>query len=75
MLRAILRNAGIHPWRLASAVRGWRRYVRDRAAFRNATDSTAMPWGDELPMLTEWNEASGSLAAYFPLREPISNRR
>ncbi len=65
MLRAILRNAGIHPRRLLSAVRGWRRYVRDRAAFRNATDPTVMPWGDELPMLTEWNEASGSLGAYF----------
>lgn len=65
MLRAILRNAGIDPRRLASAVRGWRRYVRERAVFRNATGSTTTPWGDELPMLTEWNETAGSLGAYF----------
>ena len=65
MLRAILRNAGIHPWRLASAVRGWRRYVRDRAAFRRAGNHDSFVWGKELPILTEWNETSGSLGAYF----------
>lgn len=65
MLRAILRNAGIQPRRLLSAVHGWRRYVRERALFRSAPDSITMPWGDEQPMLTEWNETAGSLGAYF----------
>lgn len=65
MLRAILRNAGIDPQRLASAVRGWRRYVRDRAAFRRTGNPDSFPWGKELPILTEWNESSGSLGAYF----------
>lgn len=65
VLRALLRNAGIHPHRLVSALRGWRRYVRERKEFREAPNSIAMPWGDELPMLTEWNETAGSLGAYF----------
>jgi hypothetical protein len=65
MLRAILRNAGIQPRRLLSAVRGWRRYVRERSVYRALADSGAMPWGRELAMLTEWEETSGSLGAYF----------
>jgi hypothetical protein len=65
MLRAILRNAGIHPQRLLSAVRGWRRYLRDRAAFRRAGNHDSFAWGRELPILTEWDETSGSLGAYF----------
>lgn len=65
MLRAILRNAGIHPRRLAAALRGWRRYARERSAFRTLAGSGGIPWGKELPILTEWNEASGTLGAYF----------
>lgn len=65
MLRAILRNAGIQPRRLLSAVHGWRRYVRERSAYRRMADSGGMPWGNEQPMLTEWLETSGSLGAYF----------
>lgn len=65
MLRAVLRNAGIRPHHLLSAVRSWRRYVRERAEFRAAANSAQMPWGDELPMLTEWDETAGSLGAYF----------
>ena len=65
MLRAILRNAGIHPRRLVSALRGWRRYVREREEFRKSCKSTAWPWGKELPILTEWDETAGSLGAYF----------
>jgi SAM-dependent methyltransferase len=64
MLRAILRNAGIQPRRLGAALRGWRRYVKDRDEFR-AEDVSAWPWGTELPMLTEWDEPAGSLGAYF----------
>jgi hypothetical protein len=75
MLRAILRNAGIHPQRLASAVRGWRRYVRDRAAFRRAGKHDSFAWGKELPILTERDETSGSLGTYFFLRKLTSNRR
>jgi hypothetical protein len=51
MLRAILRNAGIHPRRLLSAVRGWRRYVRDRAAFRRTGGHGPFPWRTKPPML------------------------
>jgi hypothetical protein len=65
MLRAILRNAGIQPRRLLSAFNGWRRYVRERSVYRALADSGGMPWGKELPILTEWDESSGSLGAYF----------
>jgi hypothetical protein len=66
MFRAIFRNAGIQPRRLVAALRGWRRYVRDRAEFlRSESAPAAWPWGAELPMLTEWDEAAGSLGAYF----------
>lgn len=65
MLRAILRNAGISPRRLASVVRGWRRFVRERAEYRRMAGTGSMPWGREMPMLTEWGEASGSMGAYF----------
>lgn len=65
MLRAILRNAGIHPRRLVSAIRGWRRYARDRAEFTRIIGDGSFPWCTELPILTEWDETSGSLGAYF----------
>jgi SAM-dependent methyltransferase len=65
MIRAILRNAGIHPRRLISALRGWRRYVRDRENFRGKKSSAHFPWARELPILTEWDEASGGFGAYF----------
>jgi Caenorhabditis protein of unknown function, DUF268 len=65
MLSAVLRNAGIHPRRVLSALRGWRRYVRDRAVFRRTGDQNAFAWGKELPILTEWDESSGSLGTYF----------
>jgi SAM-dependent methyltransferase len=65
MLRAILRNAGIHPRSLLSALRGWRRYAQDRAAFRRMAGADAPRWGRELPILTEWDESSGSLGGYF----------
>lgn len=65
MIRAILRNAGIHPKRLITSTRGWLRYARERDAFRTMAGSTRMPWGRELPILTEWDESSGNLGAYF----------
>ncbi len=65
MLRAILRNAGIDPRRLASSVRGWRSYVRNRATFLQMSNHDTFLWGDELPILTEQDESSGSLGAYF----------
>lgn len=65
MLRAILRNAGIDPRRLISAVRGWRRFVRDRALFQRIDKQGLFTWGKELPILSEWDESSGSLGAYF----------
>jgi hypothetical protein len=65
MLNALLRNAGIHPRRLISTIRGWRRYVGDRRNFRRLQSSSPICWGRELPMLTEWDESSGGLGAYF----------
>jgi len=65
MLRSVLRNAGIRPGQLVRALHGWRRYVRQRAEYRRMADSAALPWGPELPMLTEWDESSGALGAYF----------
>jgi SAM-dependent methyltransferase len=65
MFRPILRNAGFHPRRLATALRRWRRYVREREAFRKLADTTGWPVTSELPILTEWHESSGSLGAYF----------
>jgi hypothetical protein len=67
MLRSILRNSGIHPQRLMLSIKGWQRYVRTRDEYRRLAGkkSHALPWGKELPMLTEWNEPAGSLGAYF----------
>jgi hypothetical protein len=65
MFRAILRNAGIHPGRMFAAVRGWRRYAEGRRQFLKAAGTSAWPLTIELPMLTEWNESSGAIGAYF----------
>ena len=65
MIRALLRNAGIQPRRIAATLRGWRRYVRERKAYRIAGSGGDFPMGRELPILTEWNEAAGSLGGYF----------
>lgn len=65
MIRSILRNAGIRPGRLFSAIRGWKRYVEDRKRFRSLYESENLEWGRELPILNEWNETSGGLGAYF----------
>jgi len=65
LIRAILRNAGIQPRRIAAAFCGWPRYVRARKAFGSAQGGGDFPMGRELPILTEWDEASGSLGAYF----------
>ena len=64
MIRPILRNAGIRRGALGRALRGWWRYCRDRRAYR-AMDDGVLPWGRELPMLTEWEDEAGSLGAYF----------
>lgn len=39
-------------------------YTRDRTAFLKLADHS-LEWGRELPILGEWDEASGSIAAYF----------
>lgn len=65
MIRAILRNAGISPQRLRDSILGWLRYVGDRKKFRSMADSSEWPMTGDLPILTEWNESSGSLGAYF----------
>jgi SAM-dependent methyltransferase len=65
MIRAILRNAGINPQRLASALRGWPRYARDRSAFRKLLAASEWTWSRELPILNEWDESAGGLGDYF----------
>jgi SAM-dependent methyltransferase len=65
MIRAILRNGGIRPGGLMQAISGWSRYAKDRAVIRAAAEKAGIPWGRELPILTEWNQSSGSLGAYF----------
>lgn len=64
MIRPILRNAGIHPRRIVSAITGWRRYIRDRRNFLSLKDQPCA-WAAELPMLGEWDESAGSIGAYF----------
>jgi len=65
MLSAILRNAGIRTQSLARACAGWGRYVADRRRFRAMAGADLLPWGRELPILTEWDEPSAGLGAYF----------
>lgn len=65
MIRAILRNIGIRPRRIPQAICGWRRYLRERAAFKKLPGADSMPWGREMPILAEWNDASGGLGGYF----------
>ena len=50
---------------MLSSLLGWRRYVRERKEFRKLEEGCGVPWGDELPILCEWNEASGGTGAYF----------
>jgi SAM-dependent methyltransferase len=67
MLRAILRNAGLHPRRLLSSLKGWQRYCQHKKEFQALAtrDKLEIPWGSDLPILTEWDESAGSLGAYF----------
>lgn len=65
MIRAVLRNAGIQPQRILSALRGWSRYVRDRRKYFNLINSQEWPIETEMPMLTEWDDVSGNLGPYF----------
>lgn len=65
MIRAILRNSGFHPKRLLASARGWLRYANERDAFQRMPSTEPLPWGRELPILTEWDESSGALGAYF----------
>lgn len=65
MIRAILRNSGIHPKRLVTSVKGWLRYAKERKTFRRMPSADLLPWGGELPMLTEWDDSSGALGVYF----------
>lgn len=65
MIRAILRNSGFHPMRLLASAKGWLRYANERRAFQRMPSAKPLPWGKELPILTEWGESSGALGAYF----------
>jgi hypothetical protein len=65
MFRALMRNAGVNPRLWWPALRGWSRYVRDRARFRRLADADVLPWGRELPILGEWAESAAGLGAYF----------
>lgn len=65
MIRALLRNSGFDPRRLPRVLAGWRRYLNDRSRYRGLMAPDDMTWGEELPMLTEWDESSGQLGGYF----------
>lgn len=59
-----LRTFGLDPRRTISSLRGVAKYLRDRRAMRAASGGE-FRWGESLPMLNEWHEASGELGAYF----------
>lgn len=59
-----LRIFGIDLRRTFQAVRGTRRYLKNLREFR-ATMGSDFLWGRQLPILDEWQAASGSLGAYF----------
>jgi len=59
-----LRTFGFDPQRTVSALRGIGRYRRDRQRYL-AKLGTACGWGEALPILDEWEAASGVLGAYF----------
>ncbi|MEI7912596.1 MAG: DUF268 domain-containing protein, partial [Verrucomicrobiota bacterium] len=59
-----LRTFGIDPKRSIASILGIRRYLRGRRQFRAQLGGDFL-WGDALPILDEWQAASGSLGAYF----------
>lgn len=65
MIRALLRNCGFDRRRAGCALRGLLRYTRDRKAFEKAAREAGWSWGRELPILTEWEDPSGTLGPYF----------
>lgn len=65
MIRSILRNAGVRPSRLIASLLGWKRYFKERSEYRKLADGLEFPWDKEMPILTEWDEASGGMGAYF----------
>jgi hypothetical protein len=65
MIRSILRNAGIQPKRWLPALCGWTRYAKDRSVFCSLANTGNFPWGNELPILGEWDESAATLGPYF----------
>jgi len=65
MFRALMRNAGLNPRCMLTVLPDWLRYRRDRQAFRRMAGADTMAWGNDLPILGEWREASGNPGAYF----------
>lgn len=65
MIKAIARNCGFKPHHLLRAIPDWLRYRRERRTFLAMPGADAMAWGEELPMLGEWRQASGDPGAYF----------
>jgi hypothetical protein len=41
------------------------RFTRERNAYFKLVQNNLFPQGTEIPILTEWNETSGSIGAYF----------
>ncbi|RYD61443.1 MAG: hypothetical protein EOP84_35740 [Verrucomicrobiaceae bacterium] len=60
----LLRTVGLDVKRSASAPADVLRYWRDRRKFRAALGDD-FAWGPELPILGEWDQASGALGGYF----------
>ena len=59
-----LRTFGCDPKRTLSSLRGIRRYLAARRQVRRELGDDFV-WDESLPMLDEWNVASGELGAYF----------
>lgn len=59
-----LRTWGFDLRQFRSALTGMPRFRKDRRALRSTLDSS-FAWGRELPIVSEWNESSGSLGTYF----------
>ena len=59
-----LKTLGLNPKRTLASLRGLPRYLKDREKFRSGCGSD-FAWGNEFPVLDEWNVSSGGPGAYF----------
>lgn len=63
-LGKMLRLVGWEPKRALATCRGWSRYWADRLKFRESMPRE-FTWGQEWPILDEWEQSSGAMGGYF----------